>query len=692
MKTKLTSIQCTALLLLLSTLYPQLSTFAQGTAFTYQGRLTDGANPANGSYDLTFALFSVSSGAGQVSVTLTKGTTAVSNGLFAVTLDFGTNFPGADRWLEIGVRTNGGGAFTTLTPRQHLTATPYAIMASGASNLLGALPATQLSAGTAGINISGSAASVTGGFAGDVTGTQNATVASKVGGVTSANVAAGANAANAATDADTPDTIVKRDSSGNISAASLTLDNTLTLPATTVTIYSGSNTLLHTDGENNLAYGQGALYNLFNGEGNTAIGFQALLNASSTFDNTAVGSFALWLNTTGDGNTAVGANALWFNTTGIGNTAVGEAALGDNTNGYENTAVGSSALELNKDGAVNTATGNAALYSNTHGSDNTADGAYALYGNVNGNANTAIGYQALLSNTNGGDNTAVGDNALYQNLSGHDNTAVGSQALYSNTNGYHNTAVGYYALYNNTTASGNTAVGEYALYQNTNFYNTADGFLALYANQIGTNNIALGYKAGYNVTNGNNGIFIGNPGLPTEGNDIRIGVPGLQNQAYIAGIYGVIDNSGLAVYVEPDGRLATAPSSARFKEDIHSMDDASDVLLSLRPVTFRYRPELVPKGAMQFGLVAEEVGRVAPELVVRDGKNEITGVRYEAVNAMLLNEFLKQHRQVEEQNVELGNQNADLQELSRKIATQNSENEELKHRLEALEKIIRNQK
>ena len=324
------------------------SLYAQGTAFTYQGHLNDGVNPANGSYDLTFALFNVVSGAGQVGNTFTNPATAVSNGQFTVTLDFGPGiFTGPDRWLEIGVRTNGNGAFTLLAPRQPITPVPYAIMANNASNLLGVLPAAQLGAGTAAINISGAAASFTGSLAGNVTGTQSATVVNTVGGVTAANVASGANAANAATSANTANTIVKRDVSGNFSAGSVTLAGNLNLPATTANsglIKSGATTLLHTFGSANIFVGVGA--------GN--------------------------LTTTGSGNTGTGFNALNHDTSGLGNTANGQTALFNNTTGGDNVAIGFSALLLNLDGDYNTAIGYQALTSNTNGSYNTADGMSAL--------------------------------------------------------------------------------------------------------------------------------------------------------------------------------------------------------------------------------------------------------------------------------------------------------------------------
>jgi len=202
----------------------------------------------------------------------------------------------------------------------------------------------------------------------------------------------------------------------------------------------------------------------------------------------------------------------------------------------------------------------------------------------------------------------------------------------------------------------------------------------------GNGNIALGYEAGADVFNGNNNIEIGNLGDTFDYNCIRIG--NIQTNTSIAGIYGT-PVSGSAVIVNSSGRLGVAPSSRRFKQDIHPMEEASSVLLSLRPVTFKYKPGIDPKGTPQFGLVAEEVDQADPDLVVRDDKDEIFTVRYEAVNAMLLNEFLKEHRKVEEQSAEIQGLN---QKFGEELKHRNAENADLKQRLEALEKITRSQK
>src|SRR5436305_8729369 len=295
----------------------------------------------------------------------------------------------------------------------------------------------------------------------------------------------------------------------------------------------------------------------------------------------------------------------------------------------------------------NTVLGDDALLNNT-GSVNTAIGFQALNQNTTGNGNTAIGIDALYSNTTGGGNTAAGIYALFSNTTGFNNTANGESALYSNTTGHSNTANGVFALIINTTGEDNTATGFSALYSNTTGRNnTADGQNAMRNNTSGSFNVALGDHAGFNLTTGSNNIEIGNRGVADEDSTIRLGVSGTQTNTYIAGIFGAALASGSTVRIDSAGHLGTVASSARFKQEIKPMDNASEAILALEPVTFRYKHELDPAGIPQFGLVAEEVEKVNPDLVVRDDQGKPYTVRYEAVNAMLLNEFLKEHKKTE---------------------------------------------
>jgi uncharacterized coiled-coil protein SlyX len=296
-----------------------------------------------------------------------------------------------------------------------------------------------------------------------------------------------------------------------------------------------------------------------------------------------------------------------------------------------NTAEGGAGALFNlTTGTNNTALGSQALFSLTTGIQNTATGAQALKSNT-ADHNTAAGFQALNKNTTGENNTAIGWRALFQNTTGEGNTANGLQALNSNNLGTGNTAMGFQTLFNNTIGNHNAAVGEDALSGNT----------------TGSFNIALGYGCGGNVTTGSFNIDIGNRGLAGDNSTIRIGTS--HSATYIAGIFGT-NIVGSPVAVDSDGHLGVGvASSARFKDAIKPMDKASEMILALKPVTFYYKKEIDPKRTAQFGLLAEEVAKVNPDLVTRDAKGELYTVRYEAVNAMLLNEFLKTHRKMEEQ-------------------------------------------
>jgi Chaperone of endosialidase len=313
------------------------------------------------------------------------------------------------------------------------------------------------------------------------------------------------------------------------------------------------------------------------------------------------------------GNTAEGQDALLNLTSGTFNTAVGLISLREIKKGNLNTALGAGTLFVN--GAdENTATGAGALLSNTTGSPNTANGAFTLFSNTDGTFNTATGDRALFSNTVGSNNTANGASALFNNTVASDDTADGAFALVNNTTGNFNTAIGVNALRNNTT---------------------------------GSNNIALGFSAGDNLTIGDNNIDIGAEGVADESNTIRIGAN--QRGTFIAGIRGATtaNADAIPVLIDSAGQLGTLSSSRRFKKEIEPMDKTSEAILALKPVTFHYKHDNT--GTPQFGLIAEDVAKVNPDLVVHDKNGEIYTVRYDAVNAMLLNEFLKEHKKVEQQ-------------------------------------------
>jgi len=415
----------------------------------------------------------------------------------------------------------------------------------------------------------------------------------------------------------------------------------------------GDNALFSlTTGTGNTAVGSNALFNNTTGRNNTAEGDVALQNNTTGIDNTAIGVLALTDNTIGNSNTAIGFFALFSNTTGNSNTATGVEALINNSTGSNNTANGFEALQNNSTGHENTANGLSALQENTTGSFNTANGADALFGNTIGNFNTADGFLTLSANTTGNFNTANGAAALQNNTTGSNNTAAGKQALSKNITGSNNTAEGVNALFGNTTGNNNTANGEAALFRNT----------------TGSSNIAVGVNAGSNLTIGNNNIHIGNVGVAAEANTIRVGMQGTQTRTFIAGISGVAV-AGSAVVANANGQLGIAASSERFKDEIKPMDKASEAILALQPVTFYYKKEIDPTRTSQFGLVAEDVEKVNPALVMRDEQGKPYGVRYDKVNAMLLNEFLKEHRGVQKQSREILEQQMMITELKKGMAT-----------------------
>jgi hypothetical protein len=346
--------------------------------------------------------------------------------------------------------------------------------------------------------------------------------------------------------------------------------------------------------------------------GNTAEGQNALLSLTTGSFNTAVGWFSLQSNTTTNFNTALGAGTLLYNVAET-NTAIGAGALLFNTTGEGNTAAGTQALFSNDTGSANTATGDAALYGNIEGSNNTATGTAALFFNI-GSRNTASGRSALFDNTTGGDNTATGYSALFNNTSGDFNTATGTDALVNNTTGSHNTALGYFA------GSDVTGIGNVCIGANVN------------------------------------------------------GDAGVDDTTWIKNVNHLTQNfaAGVNDYVTvrlTDGRLGhtAVVSSRRYKEDIKPLAAASESLYALKPVSFRLKKEFDEMQALGFGLIAEEVEKVDPALVYRNNKGQAESVRYEMINAMLLNEFLKAHGKIEEQQKQIGGLSAQLKQQAAQI-------------------------
>jgi len=592
-----------------------------GTAFTYQGRLQNNGSPANGLYDFKFNIIDAPSGGTILAPTIITNAIAVSNGLFAVTMDFGQGiFIGPARWLEITVSSNSVNNFFTLGPRQQILPTPYAIFAGIANNVSGTVSATQVSGSLAQSQL--------------------------------------------------PATVVTNGPNG------VNLSGNLNLPAQTDSsgiIYAGGQALLHGDslfnffagpnagnltmsGGNNSGFGYQALNSNTTGTNNTANGVNVLRDNTSGYDNTALGYDSLCFNTTGFDNTAGGGHALYSNTTGVENTAFGFDALIFNTTGYDNTANGAVALYFNTTGSFNTANGSSALVSNTTGSENTATGESALGGNINGSNNVADGAGALASNTSGNYNTADGANALLLNTVGYYNTANGCNALYYNTNGGYNTANGYAALYSNTSGLNDTAVGAQALYLNTIGYNNIGiGNYALGQVKTGVNNIAIGYQAGYNFTGTEFGnIDIGNVGVAGENNIVRIG----------SGQTKVIFPAGSTVYT---GSVALT-SDRNAKENFIAINTRAvlDKVATLPVTQWNYKTD--SKSDQHIGPMAQDF-QAAFGLDGNDDKHisvvDESGVALAAIQGL--------NQKVNEKNAEIQEMKARLEKLEQLVDAKNGE-------------------
>jgi len=288
---------------------------------------------------------------------------------------------------------------------------------------------------------------------------------------------------------------------------------------------------------------------------------------------------------------------------------------------------------------------------------NTAEGENALSFLTTGTFNTAVGWRSLLNNDTGRYNTAVGAGCLFINMA-EENTATGAGALFLNLQGGKNTATGAFALFTNSNGTANTAVGSDALPANTS----------------GGQNTALGQGAGFNQTTGSGNVYIG-VGVP--------GVAGESNSCYIASIFNQVPASGIPVLINSSNKLGTTTSSKRFKENIKPMDKASEGLFGLKPVCFRYKKEIDPVGISQLGLVAEDVEKVNPDLVVRDTEGKPYSVRYDQVNAILLNEFLKEHRKNEEQEATIAQLKSGMEALTATVKEQAAQIQKVSAQLEA---------
>ena len=419
-----------------------------------------------------------------------------------------------------------------------------------------------------------------------------------------------ANSATTGTNLNTPNTLVLRDGTGSFAAEVVSVVDTVASGNLVLTITPSSTTA-----------------------GNILKGASTFIHNAGT-NNVFVGIDAGNLTVTGANNVGVGINALTVHTTGARNTAVGSAALSSNTIGSFNTAIGGLSLVSNVTTSGNVAVGYRTLQINVE-EQNVAVGFQAMALNTTGGANTALGYRSMEANTTGMENTACGQNTLISNISGNQNVAIGTHAMESNLTGSSNIGIGFDALGSLVSGSQNVSCGNVSLANIT----------------TGTNNIAVGFHAGENATLGDsNNIYIGNTGLAAESDTIRVGTAGTQTTCFVAGIRGVATGvaDAIAVLIDSTGQLGTVSSSKDVKHDIEDMDDQSADVLKLRPVTFVYNGDASEK--KQYGLIAEEVDEIFPDIVVRNQEGNPETIQYHILPALLLNEMKKQHATIEQMN------------------------------------------
>ena len=388
-----------------------------------------------------------------------------------------------------------------------------------------------------------------------------------------------------------------------------------------------------------------------------------------------------------------------------GNTALGNNALGNVSpaaGGINNTAVGFKALAADTSGQYNIAVGSGALEANTTGDFNMAIGTEALRLN-NANLNLAIGFRVLFQNTTGSHLTGIGAAAMRNNTTAGFNTAIGAGAMKNNTVTEFNVAVGDGALiaFNGTlgTDGANTALGSIALAALTSGQeNVVVGRRALEFLTSGSNNVALGWRSGDNLTTGDGNTFLGNQAGVNEGPDVDnvicLGTRGdtqaagqaTPNRCFIGNIVGVTTGGPaptVPVVIDQDGQLGTVASSRQFKKDIKPINQASEAILKLKPVTFHYKNRDVKNDLTpQFGLIAEDVEQINRDLIVYDKEGKLWSVRYDAVNVMLLNEFIKEHKKVEEQQASIADLKSTVQVLTAQLKEQAAQIQKVSAQLE----------
>ena len=649
---------------------------AQSSAFTYQGKLTDAGAPANGNYDLRFALFDNLAGGAQVGATQTVNTVAVSAGIFTVSLDFGANaFSGANRFLEIGVRTAGGGAFTVLAPRQPISSTPYAIRSANATTADTAKTAT------------------------NATNATTATNATQLGGVAANQYVVTSDSRLTDSRAPTP-------------GSSSYVQNTTSTQASSNFNVSGNGTA-----------------NIFNATTQFNIGGQRVLSASTNNlfvgvgagtnntggANSFVGSFAGDSNTTGSHNSFFGRSAGVFNTTGESNSFFGRAAGLSNTTGNDNSFFGTNAGFSNTIGNSNSFFGRAAGFSNTEGFGNSFSGVSAGERNTTGHDNSFFGKAAGTNNTTGSFNSFFGEFAGVSNTTGHDNSSFGRNAGFFNTTGESNSFFGKDAGFSNTTESNNTFIGSISDGQASITNATAIGYRAKVTQSnslvLGSVNTVNGATADTNVgigttapeqtlhvngmeilsTGALSGFKFRNRGSTSSADDWVWYSDGNLARFFRAGVGDLLTiTAGGIVSIKEFGRaggtslcrnglneISDCSSSLRYKTGLQPFVGGLDIVRRLRPISFAWKQG----GARDIGLGAEEVEEVEPLLTFRNDKGEIEGVKYNQLSAVFINAFKEQQAQIKQQQERIKQQEQQASQHRAALISQQQQ-------LDALKKLV----
>ena len=599
------------LIILLNLLFA-CAAFAQGTEFTYQGKLTDSSVPPTANYDFQFRLFDALSGGTQAGATVTKLNVVVASGIFSVSLDFGTQFPGTSRFLDISVRPAGGGAYTPLAPRQPISSSPYAVRS------LNAATANTANSATNATQLGGVAASQY------VVTTDPRMSDSRAPTAGSANYIQNQNAGTQAT------------SNFNVSG-----NGTANIFNAATQYNIGGSRVLSTPGTDNIFAGVNA------GAANTGI------------SNSFVGSSAGGSNTTGFNNSFFGASAGVSNTTGVRNSFVGASAGFSNTTGNNNAFVGTSAGLANTTGGDNSFFGASAGVSNTTGFSNSFVGTSAGVSNTTGSFNSFFGKSAGVSNTTGDSNSFFGTSAGFFNTTGGGNSFVGVSAGNANTTGNNNSFVGAGAGQNNTTGELNSFVGDRAGESNTTgIANSFFGSFAGLSNTTGNSNTIIGVNADVSSGALTHATAIGNGAIVIATNQVQVGRVNLDTVRI-----GTFNAGGPTQVCVNNFVLTFCSSSRRYKENVQTLSSGLNLIERLRPVTFDWKD----RKEADLGLIAEEVAEVEPLLVIRNDKGVIESVKYNQISAVLINAVKEQQQIIENQQQQISEQQKQIETLQQQI-------------------------